>query len=207
MQQNQNYFALADAAGRLTHRFLLVSNLEPRDPSAIVQGNERVLRARLADARFFYDQDRKAAARGARRSPAQHRLPQQARHAGGPHRAPAFAGGEDRAEDRGRRRRRRPRGAARQGRSRHRHGRRVPGAAGRHGPLLRAARRRARRRSPTRSRSTTGRASPATRCPRAASRRRSRSPTSSRRSPACSASARCRPATRIRSGCAAPRSA
>ncbi|HEY5863597.1 MAG TPA: glycine--tRNA ligase subunit beta [Casimicrobiaceae bacterium] len=59
MQQNQKYFALADGEGRLTHRFLVVSNLETRDPSAIVQGNERVLRARLADARFFYDQDRK----------------------------------------------------------------------------------------------------------------------------------------------------
>jgi len=59
MQQNQKYFALADPAGRLTHRFLLVSNLETRDPSAIVAGNERVLRARLADAKFFYDQDRR----------------------------------------------------------------------------------------------------------------------------------------------------
>ncbi len=60
MQQNQKYFALADANGKLASRFLLVSNLATEDPSAIVQGNERVLRARLADARFFYDQDRKA---------------------------------------------------------------------------------------------------------------------------------------------------
>jgi glycyl-tRNA synthetase beta chain len=59
MQQNQKYFALADADGRLVHRFLLVSNVLTEDPSAIVRGNERVLRARLADARFFYDQDRK----------------------------------------------------------------------------------------------------------------------------------------------------
>jgi glycyl-tRNA synthetase beta chain len=59
MQQNQKYFALADAQGRLTHRFLVVSNLDAHDPSAIVHGNERVLRARLADARFFYDQDRR----------------------------------------------------------------------------------------------------------------------------------------------------
>jgi len=59
MQQNQKYFALADAAGTLTHRFLVVSNLETRNPAAIVAGNERVLRARLADAKFFYDQDRK----------------------------------------------------------------------------------------------------------------------------------------------------
>ncbi len=60
MQQNQKYFALADANGKLIHRFLLVSNLATHDPSAIIQGNERVLRARLADARFFFDQDRKS---------------------------------------------------------------------------------------------------------------------------------------------------
>jgi len=59
MQQNQKYFALADATGALTHRFLIVSNVATRDPSAIIRGNERVLRARLADAKFFFDQDRK----------------------------------------------------------------------------------------------------------------------------------------------------
>ena len=60
MQQNQKYFALTDATGRMRARFLVVSNLEARDPTAIVGGNERVLRARLADARFFFEQDRKA---------------------------------------------------------------------------------------------------------------------------------------------------
>jgi glycyl-tRNA synthetase beta chain len=59
MQANQRYFALADQRGRLIDRFLLVANLDPSDPSAIVQGNERVLRARLADAKFFYDHDRR----------------------------------------------------------------------------------------------------------------------------------------------------
>jgi glycyl-tRNA synthetase beta chain len=59
MQQNQKYFALADAEGRLQSRFLLVSNLVTDRPQAIVGGNERVLRARLADAKFFYDQDRR----------------------------------------------------------------------------------------------------------------------------------------------------
>jgi glycyl-tRNA synthetase beta chain len=59
MQQNQKYFALAGADGVLTNRFLMVSNLEIPDPAAIVHGNERVLRARLADARFFFDQDRR----------------------------------------------------------------------------------------------------------------------------------------------------
>jgi glycyl-tRNA synthetase beta chain len=59
MQQNQKYFALAGADGRLQNRFLLVSNLDVHDPEPIVHGNERVLRARLADAKFFYDQDRR----------------------------------------------------------------------------------------------------------------------------------------------------
>ena len=59
MQQNQKYFALGDGAGKLVNRFLMVSNLVTHDPSAIVQGNERVLRARLADAGFFFDQDRR----------------------------------------------------------------------------------------------------------------------------------------------------
>jgi len=59
MQQNQKYFALTDASGRLVHRFLLAANLESKDPSAVVHGNERVLRARLSDAKFFFDQDRK----------------------------------------------------------------------------------------------------------------------------------------------------
>lgn len=59
MQHNQKYFALADGNGALTNRFLLVSNLPVTDARAIVSGNERVLRARLADAKFFYDYDRR----------------------------------------------------------------------------------------------------------------------------------------------------
>jgi glycyl-tRNA synthetase beta chain len=59
MQRHQKYFPLVDDGDRLLPRFLLVSNLAPQDPAAIVHGNERVLRARLSDARFFYDQDRK----------------------------------------------------------------------------------------------------------------------------------------------------
>ncbi|MFN7571050.1 MAG: glycine--tRNA ligase subunit beta [Betaproteobacteria bacterium] len=59
MQQNQKYFALRDREGRLINRFLLVSHLETDEPSAIIDGNARVVRARLADAKFFYDQDRK----------------------------------------------------------------------------------------------------------------------------------------------------
>ena len=59
MQQNQKYFALTDAKGRLTNRFLLVANIQSKDPAILVSGNERVLRARLSDAKFFFDQDRK----------------------------------------------------------------------------------------------------------------------------------------------------
>jgi glycyl-tRNA synthetase beta chain len=59
MKANQKYFPLLDAGGRLTNRFLLVSNISPADPSAVIGGNERVVRPRLADAKFFFDQDRK----------------------------------------------------------------------------------------------------------------------------------------------------
>lgn len=60
MQQNQKYFPLLDQNGKLMNRFLLVSNLQADDPSHIISGNERVLRARLSDAEFFYKQDQKA---------------------------------------------------------------------------------------------------------------------------------------------------
>jgi len=59
MKANQKYFPLLDASGKLTNKFLIVSNINPTDPSAVVGGNERVVRPRLADAKFFFDQDRK----------------------------------------------------------------------------------------------------------------------------------------------------
>ncbi len=59
MRQNQKYFPLFDAAGKLLPRFLIVSNMKVADPRPIVAGNERVVRPRLEDARFFYNQDRK----------------------------------------------------------------------------------------------------------------------------------------------------
>ncbi|MDP1924268.1 MAG: glycine--tRNA ligase subunit beta [Thiobacillus sp.] len=61
MKANQKYFPLLDAAGKLTNQFLIVSNISPADASAVIQGNERVVRPRLADAKFFFDQDRKKA--------------------------------------------------------------------------------------------------------------------------------------------------
>ena len=59
MKANQKYFPLLDTTGKLTHKFLVVSNISPEDASAVIGGNERVIRPRLSDAKFFYDQDRK----------------------------------------------------------------------------------------------------------------------------------------------------
>ena len=59
MKANQKYFPLLDASGKLSNQFLVVSNIAPADPSAVIGGNERVVRPRLADAKFFFDQDRK----------------------------------------------------------------------------------------------------------------------------------------------------
>jgi len=59
MQTNQKYFALTDSQGKLRNRFLIVSNIETTKPNAIISGNERVVRPRLSDARFFFKQDQK----------------------------------------------------------------------------------------------------------------------------------------------------
>jgi glycyl-tRNA synthetase beta chain len=59
MKANQKYFPLLTAEGKLTNQFLVVSNISPADASAVIGGNERVVRPRLADAKFFFDQDRK----------------------------------------------------------------------------------------------------------------------------------------------------
>jgi glycyl-tRNA synthetase beta chain len=59
MKANQKYFPLLDSSGKLTNKFLIVSNIRPADASAVIGGNERVVRPRLSDAKFFFDQDRK----------------------------------------------------------------------------------------------------------------------------------------------------
>jgi len=59
MKANQKYFPMLDTHGKLTSKFLVVSNISPADASAVVEGNERVVRPRLSDAKFFFDQDRK----------------------------------------------------------------------------------------------------------------------------------------------------
>jgi glycyl-tRNA synthetase beta chain len=59
MQQNQKYFPLTGGDARLLPKFLIVSNMRLEDPRNIVLGNERVVRPRLADARFFFETDKK----------------------------------------------------------------------------------------------------------------------------------------------------
>jgi glycyl-tRNA synthetase beta chain len=142
MQTNQKYFALTDAQGKLRSRFLIVSNIETDDPKHIVGGNERVVRPRLSDAKFFFEQDKKKSLES--RLPLlanvvyHNKLGNQAERM---ERVTRLAGAIARrlgydvllAE----------RGAhAGQGRPADRHGRRVPRAARHHGHLLRAPRRR-----------------------------------------------------------------
>jgi glycyl-tRNA synthetase beta chain len=59
MKANQKYFPLLDSKGKLTNKFLIVSNITPADASLVISGNERVVRPRLADAKFFFEQDKK----------------------------------------------------------------------------------------------------------------------------------------------------
>jgi glycyl-tRNA synthetase beta chain len=59
VQDHQRYFPIEATDGELTRRFITVSNIESRDPSKIREGNERVVRPRLSDAVFFWEQDRK----------------------------------------------------------------------------------------------------------------------------------------------------
>ncbi len=59
MRQNQKYFPLFEAGGKLANRFLLVSNMDLADPHHVIEGNRRVVRPRLADARFFFETDKK----------------------------------------------------------------------------------------------------------------------------------------------------
>ena len=59
MKTNQKYFPLFDDTGKLKNQFLIVSNMELTDPKKIIEGNERVVRPRLADARFFFETDKK----------------------------------------------------------------------------------------------------------------------------------------------------
>ena len=142
MQQNQKYFALRDTQGALMDRFLLVSNLDTNQPESIIAGNARVVRARLADAKFFYDQDRKqtleSRVTGLASVVYHNKLGSQLERV---ERITEIAVGIARQLGRGHHACR-ARGAAGEGRPAHADGRRVPGAAGHHGRVLRAPRRR-----------------------------------------------------------------
>ena len=143
MRTHQRYFVTNRKDGALANRFVVVANNVARDGGkTIVAGNERVLRARLADAKFFWDQDRKVAAGGAAAGPEGHRLPRQARHPGRARRAHRDPGRQARALTSPAPIRAQAILAAHLCKAdlRERHGRRVPRAARRHGPLLRAGR-------------------------------------------------------------------
>ena len=190
LQDHQRYFPVEDAAGSLLPAFIAVSNIESRDPHKVRDGNERVVRPRLADAAFFFAQDRKQPL--AARLPALDAVTFQAKLGSlGDKTRRIMALAADIAVAHRRAGGRHAAGRATvQVRSADRHGGRVPGAAGHHGPLLRARGRGAGARWPAPSASTTCRAPPAMRCRPRAPVLRSPSPTSSIRSPASSPSAR-----------------
>ena len=128
-------------ATQLANKFILVSNIEAADGGkAIVAGNERVIRARLSDAKFFYETDLKTQLEDAAAEAQGDRVPREARHPGGADRAHRAACGRARAAGRRRSREGRARRAPRQGRPAHRDGRRIPRAAGADGEVLRGRR-------------------------------------------------------------------
>ena len=208
MQTNQKYFALTDANGKLRSRFLIVSNIETKTPGDIVEGNERVVRPRLADAKFFFEQDKK--------KPLADRVPLLANvvyhnKLGSAlqrvERVEALAR-RDRADDRRRRRARRsaPR-VSRRPICSPTWSANSPSCKARWARTTRATTA-SRKKSRSRARSTISRASPATTLPVDRRRHaRSRSRTSWKRSSASGASACNRPAKKTRSRCAVMRSA
>ncbi len=208
MKSHQRYFSLVDAKGKLLPKFVAVSNTPVKDEQLSVRGYERVLQSRLSDGRFFFDDDRK--------TPLVDRVPkllagEVAETAG--QLPPRRWSGSGRSSPGSPSTPATPSCARRldraallcEGRPRHRHGGRVPRAAGRDGPRVRARRRASPRRWRWPSSSTTCRATRTTRCPRTTPARCSASPTGSTPCAASSASARCPPARRTRSACAAPR--
>ncbi len=139
MRVNQRYFAYRSRDGSAAPYFGFVSNIAAADGGVVsVAGNERVLRARFADARHFWDLDRKARLEFARAAAGPRHVPRQAWLAGRTGAAAGAAGRRDRAARGCRRRAGAGCGAARQGRSGHRHGRRISRTSGGYGALLRA---------------------------------------------------------------------
>ena len=203
IRANQKCFVLRDpSTGKLANKFLLTSNLVATDGGkTIVGGNERVVRARLSDAKFFWETDRKVKLEdrleklksivfheklGTQYERVE-RIAALAKELAPHRRRRSGAGGARRA--------------SRQGRSRHRDGRRIPRAAGPDGPLLRDACRASTHPSPRRSRSTTSRSARPTACRPIRSRSPWRSPTRSTRSWASGPSTRSRRDRRILTRC------
>ena len=132
IRNNQKCFVLRDPkTGRLANRFILTANTEAADGGkAIIAGNERVIRARLSDAKFFYETDLKTRLEDRLPKLQGHHLPREARHPGRAHRAHRETRRRARAAGRRRCREGEARRAARQGRPAHRSGRRIPRGAG-----------------------------------------------------------------------------
>ena len=127
IRNNQKCFVVSDPkTGKLANKFILTANIEASDGGkTIVAGNERVIRARLSDAKFFYETDLKTKLEDRLPKFEQHRVSREAGHAGRAHQAHRAAGGRDRAAGRRRCREGQARGEAREGRSAHRSGRRI----------------------------------------------------------------------------------
>ena len=140
IRNNQKCFVLRDPkTAKLAPKFILVANIEAEDGGKeIVAGNERVIRARLSDAKFFYETDLKTRLEDRLPKFNGHRLSREARHPGRAHRAHREPCGRAGAHRRRRRGEDKARGAAGEGRPAHRSGRRIPGAAGADGEVLRA---------------------------------------------------------------------
>ena len=92
LQEHQRYFAVEDAAGALLPWFITISNIDSPIPDVVRAGNERVVRPRLADAAFFWEQDRRQPLAARRARPRRRHLPGAARLAGRAHRAHRGAG-------------------------------------------------------------------------------------------------------------------
>ena len=80
MRSHQRYFSIVDASGKLMPGFITVNNTLTEDPSVVVKGNERVLRARLSDARFFFEEDQQGQAGNPGGGVEERGLPAEARH-------------------------------------------------------------------------------------------------------------------------------
>ncbi len=152
IKNNQKCFCVRDAKGKLANKYILIANTVPKDGGAeIIRGNNKVIAARLSDAKFFWDQDRKTKLEDLAAQTRYHHLPRQTRHPRRTRQTHRSAGRRNCQDHRCRCRENQTRCAFMQSRPRHQHGRRIPRTARRHGPLLRARRRdrpRSRRRHP-----------------------------------------------------------